>query len=100
MKTILTIFLLFASLTGFTQNLRITGTVYAKEDSLPIPGVSVKIKGTPYDVKTDTNGKYTFSVPVGGILVFSFVGYTAQEIKIAKKRNTIDVYLPLSEIEY
>ena len=97
MKTILTIFLLIASLTGFAQNIRITGTVYAKEDSLPMSGVSVKIKGTNTGVKTDTNGKYTISAPGSYILVFSFIGYTPQEIKV-EKRYTINVYLPPTEI--
>jgi len=92
MKTILTIFLLFAALTGFAQNQRITGTVYAKEDSLPIFAVSVKIKTMNISLLTDTNGKYTIYVPVNGILIFSCLGYAPQEIKITK-RDTINIYL-------
>jgi TonB-linked SusC/RagA family outer membrane protein len=64
---------------AFAQNRTVTGTVTAKDDGLPIPGVSVKIKGTSLGVQTGTNGKYTISVPSGGVLVFSFIGYTTQE---------------------
>jgi len=63
----------------FAQNRTVTGTVTAKDDGLPIPGVSVKIKGTTNGVQTGTNGKYTLSVPANGVLVFSFIGYSAQE---------------------
>jgi len=63
----------------FAQNRTVTGTVTAKDDGLPIPGVSVKIKGTNVGVQTATNGKYTISVPANAVLSFSFIGYVTQE---------------------
>lgn len=56
------------------------GTV-TDEDGNTLPGVSVVIKGTTYGVSTDIDGNYKLVMPeMGGILVFSFVGMTAQEI--------------------
>lgn len=72
-------FLMLCVTQVFAQNRTVTGTVTAKDDGLPIPGVSVKIKGTNTGVQTGTNGKYTLSVPPGAVLVFSYVGFTTQE---------------------
>ena len=64
----------------FAQSRTITGTVTGKDDGLPIPGVSVRIRGTSTGTQTNTAGRYTISVPAGGVLQFSFVGYTQQEV--------------------
>jgi len=57
------------------QTLRITGTVTGSEDGLPLPGVSIVVKGTNLGGLTDANGKYELSVPgTAQTLVFSFVG--------------------------
>jgi TonB-linked SusC/RagA family outer membrane protein len=81
----------------FAQNRTVTGTVTAKDDGLPIPGVTVKIKGTTTGVQTGTNGKFTISVPSGGVLVFSFVGYTAQERPVGTSSNLNIVLEPESK---
>jgi len=60
----------------------ISGTVIAKDDGLPIPGVTVKIKGTSIGVQTGTNGKFSLQVPSRGALVFSFIGYQTAEVNI------------------
>ena len=43
---------------------------------------------------TDINGKYKISAPANGILVFSYLGYTTQEIPVSSiSGNTLDVVL-------
>ncbi|MDB5152814.1 MAG: hypothetical protein JWR54_1565, partial [Mucilaginibacter sp.] len=69
-----------------------TGTVTAKEDGLPIPGATVKVKGTNVGTQTNTAGKFTLSVPSGTTLVVSFVGYSAQDIPVGTQ-STINVVL-------
>jgi len=81
----------------FAQNRTVTGTVTAKDDGLPIPGVTVKIKGTTSGVQTGTNGKFTISVPSGGVLVFTFVGYTTQERAVGTSSNLNVVLEPESK---
>ncbi|WPU94473.1 SusC/RagA family TonB-linked outer membrane protein [Mucilaginibacter sabulilitoris] len=66
----------------FAQNRTVTGTVTAQEDGLPIPGVTVRVKGTTIGTQTGTNGKYTLSVPEGATLIISFIGYAQQEIPV------------------
>jgi TonB-linked SusC/RagA family outer membrane protein len=69
----------------------VQGTV--RDTNGPLPGVNVKLKGTTIGATTDVNGKYKLSVPDGnGTLVFSFVGFTTQEIAI-NNRATIDVVM-------
>ena len=50
-------------------------------DNLPLPGVTVVIKGTTRGGTTGSNGEYTIPAPErGSVLVFSFVGMQVQEI--------------------
>jgi TonB-linked SusC/RagA family outer membrane protein len=56
-----------------------------------IPGVNVIVKGTANGTTTDTDGKYSISVS-GGVLVFSFIGYVAQEVEVGSQ-TSIDVTL-------
>nr|WP_294793081.1 SusC/RagA family TonB-linked outer membrane protein [uncultured Mucilaginibacter sp.] len=69
----------------FAQNRTITGTVTAKDDGLPIPGATVKIKGTDIGVPTDASGKFSISAPDNAVLLISFVAYTTQEVPVAGK---------------
>ena len=52
-----------------------------------IPGVGVKIKGTAQATLTDENGLYAITAPKGSILVFSYVGFAAQEIQVNDQLN-------------
>lgn len=95
MKKILVLFSLLL-LTGtlvMAQTVVISGTVTSTEDGLPIPGVSVTVKGTTLGNVTGVDGKYTLTVPVNAqMLMFSFIGFTTQEVAIAGK-TTINVAL-------
>ena len=70
----------------------ITGTV-SDEKGQPLPGVSVVVKSTKTGTATNTDGAFQLSVPdAGGTLIFSYVGYVAQEIEIGT-RSSFDVSL-------
>jgi TonB-linked SusC/RagA family outer membrane protein len=73
----------------------ITGTV--KDDKgETLPGVSVLVKGTQIGTQTNANGKFTLSgVDPNSTLVFSFVGYDRQEVKIGSNKN-INVTMTVS----
>ncbi|RWY51262.1 SusC/RagA family TonB-linked outer membrane protein [Mucilaginibacter gilvus] len=60
---------------------KITGVV-TDEKNLPLPGVSVRIKGTTIGITTDANGKYSLDADAGAVLVFSFIGYTQKEVTV------------------
>jgi len=76
--------LMFVAITAMGQQRTITGTVTSKDDGLPIPGASVRVKGnTTVGTQTNSNGKFTLSVPASAkTLTISFLGYAAQEIGI------------------
>jgi len=65
----------------------ITGTVVDKEN-LPLPGVSVSLKGSTTGMVTDLNGKYSITVPDNkSVLVFSFLSFATQELTVGNKTN-------------
>lgn len=72
-------------------NVSLQGTVLDATGQ-PLPGVNVVIKGTTNGTVTDLDGKYALQVPEDAVLVFTFVGFTAQEIPI-NGRSTIDISL-------
>ncbi|MCP1384625.1 SusC/RagA family TonB-linked outer membrane protein [Runella salmonicolor] len=72
----------------------VTGTV-TDENGQGLPGVSVLIKGTQRGTTTDAVGKYKLALSDNNeVLVFSFVGYLSQEIKIGSQ-TTLNVSLKL-----
>ena len=75
------------------QQISITGTIL-DENSMPLPGANVIIKGTNIGTQTDFDGNYSISASMGQTLVFSYVGYQNQEIKI-NKQEEINVTLVL-----
>ncbi|MGQ8335849.1 SusC/RagA family TonB-linked outer membrane protein [Sunxiuqinia sp. A32] len=74
------------------QNISVSGKV-TDLSGLPLPGVTVVIKGTTKGTITDTDGNYSFSNVQGdAILVFSFVGMKTQEISLNGK-STVNVVM-------
>jgi TonB-linked SusC/RagA family outer membrane protein len=78
---------------ALAQNRIITGTVTSSDDKLPIPGVTVKIKGTTGGAITDANGKYSVKISdAGGVLEFSSIGFASQSKTIGTS-NTLNIIL-------
>ncbi len=95
MKKVIMIFsllLLTVSLV-MSQTVQISGTVTGQDDGLPIPGVSVTVKGTTLGTLTGPDGSYNLTVPQrSATLLFSFVGMRTLEVPI-EGRNRIDAVL-------
>ena len=71
----------------------ISGTVTDSRGEVVISG-TVKVKDSMTATMTDINGKYKISAPANGVLVFSYLGYTTQEIPVSSiSGNTLDVVL-------
>ncbi|MCX2473495.1 SusC/RagA family TonB-linked outer membrane protein [Pedobacter sp. MC2016-05] len=61
---------------------KISGRV-TDEGGSPIPGVSVRLKGTNVGTVTDTQGRYSLDTNLSeGTLEFSFIGYDTQTVKL------------------
>lgn len=67
----------------------ITGEV-TDENGETLPGVTVMVKGTHRGTSTDTEGKFTLSVPGGeATLLFSFIGFVTQEVAIGNRASLL-----------
>jgi len=71
------LFFVFLQFT-FAQEKKITGTVTDRA-GIPLPGVSVLVKGTQSGTQTDFDGKYSVKATSGQTLIFSYVGMKTQE---------------------
>ncbi|WP_223818142.1 SusC/RagA family TonB-linked outer membrane protein [Mucilaginibacter rubeus] len=60
----------------------VTGTVKDSLSSEPVVGVSVMLKGTSTGAQTDVNGKFRINAPVGGVLIFRYIGYKEQQLTV------------------
>lgn len=85
---ILTIGFAFAFCTAvLAQQKQVTGLVVDDKGG-PLPGVSIRIKGTQAGTTTDPNGKFSINVPGNNpVLVFSFIGYITQETPVGDKTS-------------
>ncbi len=84
------------------QETSLSGKVSSK-DRTPLPGVTVIVKGTSKGVITDANGNFTLpNVSFDATLVFSFVGMTSLEVKVAGKTyinvTMIDEIVSIEEV--
>ena len=73
----------------------ITGTVISEGDNMPIIGANVWLKNSSTGAITDLDGKYSITIDnsvVGGVLVFSYIGMSTQEVAIGNQ-NVINVTL-------
>lgn len=87
---------LFDLVGNLMQITRVSGTVSDANDRKPLPGVSVKIKGTSIATITDVNGNYQIAVPQDSkTIVYSFIGFEAQE-RIANTSN-LNVFLQVDQ---
>lgn len=87
------VFLLLFASQVYAQNRTVTGTVTAKDDGLPLPGVSVRIQGAQTGTITGVDGKYSIKVPsVNTTLTFTYIGYATQSIATSG-RSTINAVL-------
>ncbi len=78
---------------AIAQERTVTGTVTAKEDGLPLPGVSIKAKGGTGGTSTGADGKFSIRVPSSAsTLVFTYIGYKSAESQIPSS-NVLNITL-------
>jgi len=81
------------ALSGHVLAQTVSGRITASENSEPLPGVSVIVKGTTQGTTTNNEGRYTLTLSgANPTLVFSYIGYVREEIAV-NGRRTIDLSL-------
>lgn len=92
-KNLLVVMLLCFGLAVKAQERTVTGVVTTDKDGKALSGVSVLVKGSASGASTNSEGAYSIKVPNGNVaLVFSFVGYSSQEVQV-KNKTVLDVTL-------
>jgi len=82
------VFLLLFASQVYAQNRTVTGTVTAKEDGLPLPGVSVRVQGTTIGTVTGVDGRFSIAAPSkNSSLIFTFIGYGVQTVPVGTNTN-------------
>ena len=86
--------MILLQLQGISQSTKITGRVVENISGESLPGVSIVVKGTSNGTITDFDGNYTLALDdaEGKTLIYSFIGFLPQEIKIGTSTE-IDVTL-------
>ncbi|MEN0002517.1 MAG: SusC/RagA family TonB-linked outer membrane protein [Bacteroidota bacterium] len=83
-RLLLALFLL-TSPSLFSQT-QVSGTI-TDENAEPLIGVNILIKGSSDGTVSDINGSYTLEARQGDILIFSYTGYDAQEVRVDETSN-------------
>jgi TonB-linked SusC/RagA family outer membrane protein len=78
-------FLLLLCSFGAVQAQNTVTGVVSDDKGMTIPGANVSVKGTTTSVATDFDGKYAIQAPANAVLVYSFIGFTTQEIAVKGK---------------
>ncbi|WP_428660845.1 carboxypeptidase-like regulatory domain-containing protein [Runella sp.] len=93
--SLLCLVLLLLSNMAFGQNRTVKGKV-TSADGAGFPGVNVILRGTTTGTSTTGAGEYTINIPNNdAVLIFSFVGFKSQEIKVGNQTE-IEVLMVLS----
>ncbi|RYY33491.1 MAG: SusC/RagA family TonB-linked outer membrane protein, partial [Sphingobacteriaceae bacterium] len=64
------------------KQVKVAGKVI-DDTNTPLPGVTVKVKGTTIGTVTDANGAFSIDAPDDAILVFTYIGFTDKEVAVA-----------------
>ena len=82
---------------GVLSAQQISGNI--SDETGPLPGATVVVAGTNTGTVADFDGNYSISASAGDVLVFSFVGFTAQEVTVGNQDTINIVLVPSNELE-
>ena len=110
-RRLILIFLMLQTLWAVGQSIEVSdvilpsitvhGVVTSSEDGLPLPQLTIRIKGTTTGVVTDADGHYSITVPSReSVLIFEYVGMETQEFQVGDRVELNVVMNPaLEEID-
>ena len=88
-------FSLLSKVTSLFTDIEIKGKVI-DEKGLPMPSVSVLVKGTKTGYRTDENGNFKLKVPnKEAVLIFSYLGYKSQEVSASQASGMVITLVPV-----
>ena len=91
-SSLMALVLLFGASSGlWAQTISVGGTVV--DGDMPLPGVSVTVKGAYAGTATDLDGKFALTAESGATVVFSYIGYLRKELTVANTVADLKVVL-------
>jgi TonB-linked SusC/RagA family outer membrane protein len=76
-------FLLFFAgiIIGYSQSNTVKGKV-TNTNGVPLPGVNITVKGSKTGITTGMDGEFASKAEKGDVLLVSYIGYDAKEVKV------------------
>jgi TonB-linked SusC/RagA family outer membrane protein len=84
------LFLALAAQISFAQERVVSGTA-SDTAGMPLPGVSVAVKGTQTGTQTNFDGKFSIKATPSQVLIFSFIGMKTQEISASSEKINVNL---------
>ena len=100
MKKLLVVLVLFPIII-FSQTKTISGSV-SDENNLPLVGVNITVQNSNIGALTDFDGNYSITIPFEKpkVLIFSYLGYSTQEVDVSLTENVSVMMIPdLEQLE-
>ena len=100
MKNLLLVFILLP-IFAFSQTKTISGVVN-DENNMPLIGVNITVQNSNIGALTDFDGNYSITIPSGKpkVLIFSYLGYSSQEVDASSADSINIMMLPdLEQLE-
>ena len=88
---LVTLLTTFCAATSVAQSV-VKGKLVDAETNEGLIGASVMVEGTSQGIITDLDGSFTLTLKSGtGTLLFKYIGYKDQKMKVTKKKGTVDL---------
>ncbi len=91
---VFSLLMLFIPGTLLAQDITVSGKVTDKNTGETLPGVNILVKGTTTGQTSDVDGNYSIKLSQPATLVFSYIGYSTEEV-LVDKSQTLDVQMEL-----
>lgn len=87
-RALFLLIILFSTVTIFAQRSHTITGIVRDAGGTPLPGASIHLKNGSAGTVTDSNGRFSLSLPTGNsILEISTVGYLSQEVPVKNKSS-------------
>ncbi|HEX7015016.1 MAG TPA: carboxypeptidase-like regulatory domain-containing protein, partial [Cyclobacteriaceae bacterium] len=78
---------------------QVSGTV-REVNGEPLPGATVRLRGSDAGTVTDAMGRFVLEIPDGGgVLVVSYIGFLTEEVTVNEPNDALDIQLTPSVSE-
>ena len=91
--------LLFCTIAAQAQKTTVQGTVISAEDNMPVVGATILVQGTTTGTITDFDGNYSLSAKIGDVLIYSYLGFVNQSIKVTGNTHNVTLTVDVEDLD-